>query len=368
MYGFSPLVSSWFFGGEFPLVLEYELYFIACLFIFMFLTFPPNRSLSWGMYLDEHRLTMAVAIAAVGFFWIQILVYGNFTRAFILAYTERTGVDIQGTVRFLFYPMTTILNGLVALFTLYLYVRTDRRNIVNISILICSIIMLVLLGSRNILLWSLSGVMAVFISNKRYQSIFLLVIFLYLFAVLFAYARNNGLVAYFAGIADGLYTPLLFEYFDPIVHEFGSSYRTFSSVYYGKDYLDNAPYGLLTSFFINQLPSFLKPSDFMTFTNYISLIYAPEGEGIGSSPMTEAHLSNMLSIFGFLVVLVAVYWPAYYSRRYPELRLFTYLLVIAVGFNIWRIGSAEIMKMFLSNVVVFILLARILGVKVFRLR
>jgi hypothetical protein len=228
--------------------------------------------------------------------------------------------------------------------------------------------MLVLLGSRNILLWSLSGVIALVVSNRKYQTISLLVVFLYIVAVLFAYARNNGLVAYIVGISDGLYTPLLLEYFDPIVHEFGSSYRTFSTIIYGKETLANAPYGQLSSFFINLLPSFLKPADFVTFTNYISLNYAPQGEGIGSSPMTEAHLSNMASIIGLIVVLMVVYWPAYYSRKYHEIRLFSYLLVIAVGFNIWRIGSAEIVKMFLSNIVVLIVLAKVLGIKVFHLR
>ena len=185
--------------------------------------------------------------------------------------------------------------------------------------------------------------------------------------MLFAYVRNNGLLAYLTGSIDQLHDQLSWEYFDPMIHEFGSSYRTFTTITSNQmagQILDQAPYGQLPSFFLNQLPSFLKPSDFISFTDYISLIFAKEGEGIGSSPMTEAHLSDMASVLSLAFISIVIYWPAYYLRRWPALRFFTYTLTVAVCFNIWRIGSAELLKMFISNVIALLFLASVCGFRV----
>jgi hypothetical protein len=128
--------------------------------------------------------------------------------------------------------------------------------------------------------------------------------------------------------------------------------------------LNDAPFGLFASFLINQLPSFMKPSNFISFTEYLSLLFAAPGEGIGSSPMLEAYLSSMASLAFAATNLALVFFPAFYFRRWPALRLFTYCLGVAIFFNFWRIGSAEILKMYLSGTLVLLVSAKTCGFRV----
>lgn len=371
LYGLSPSLSVWFFNSELPEIIAYSTYFSVCLALLLAICFPFNRRLISKIEVNENRLRIGVLLVSGVFILTQITFYGDFTTAFVVAYTERTGIELSGGIRYVLYPITSALTSLILLLTIHMYTQRDRINITNLSILIISVLIFSALGSRNLLLWSFSAVLALLISNLRYRTIILLVVGMYLFAVIFAFARNNGLIAYLTGGIDHLYTQLSWDYFDPIIHEFGSSYRTFhliSSDSNAKQLLDQAPYGQLSSFFINQLPSFMKPSNFISFTDYISLMFAEPGEGIGSSPMTEAYLSGMASLASLSVVLALVYWPGFYLRRWPALSLFTYALAVAVCFNVWRIGSAEIMKMFASSAVALFILAKACGFRVLLFR
>lgn len=371
LYGLSPVISVWFFESELPGITSYLMYFLVCLVLLLVICYPVNHRLMSKIEVNESRLRTGIVLAATIFIFTQIAFYGNFTTAFIVAYTERTGVELSGGIRLVFYPITTAFISMVLLFSVHLYARRDRINIVNLTIVIGSVLIFSALGSRNLLLWGFSGILALSISRLRYRTLLLLVVGIYLFAVFFAYARNNGLIAYLTGSIDQLYVQLTWGYFDPIVHEFGSSYRTFNLIVSdptAEQRLNHAPYGQLASFFVNQLPSFMKPSDFISFTDYISLMFAEQGEGIGSSPMTEAYLSGMASLVSLAIFLALVYWPAFYFRRWPALSLFTYTLAVAVCFNVWRIGSAEILKMFGSSLVVLFLLAKACGFRVLLFR
>lgn len=371
LYGLSPLISMWIFESSLPEIASYSLYFFVCWVLLLIVCFPVNSHLISKIEVNEMYLRMSIVMAAVIFVLIQIALYGDFTTAFIVPYTERTGVELTGDIRYVFYPITTVFISLLFLFTIHLYVRRDRINIINTCILIVSVIIIFALGSRNLLLWGLSGVLAILISSLRYRTILFLVVGMYLFAVFFAYARNNGLIAYLTGSIDQLYVQLSWDYFDPAIHEFGSSYRTFYLISSNPNVelqLKQAPYGQLTSFFLNLLPSFIKPTDFISFTDYISLMLANPGEGIGSSPMSEAYLSDMTSLSSLAIISMLVYWPAFYMRRWPLLSFFTYALAVAVCFNIWRIGSAEILKMFASSVVTLLLLAKLCGFRVILFR
>lgn len=371
LYGLSPVISVWFFGSELPRIISYSMYFLVCLVLLLVICYPVNQRLMSKIDVNESRLRIGIVVAATIFIITQIAFYGDFTTAFIVAYTERGGVVLSGGMQYVFYPVTTAFISMVLLFTIHMYARRDRINIVNLTIVIGSVLIFSALGSRNLLLWGFSAVLALSISRLRYPTIVLLFVGIYLFSIFFAYARNNGLVAYLVGNIDQLYAQLSWEYFDPIIHEFGSSYRTFdliSSDPSVKQLLNHAPYGLLTSFFVNQLPSFMKPSDFISFSDYISLMFAKPGEGIGSSPMTEAYLSSMASLISLAIFLALVYWPAFYFRRWPALSFFTYALVVAVCFNVWRIGSAEILKMFASSLVALFVLAKACGFRVLLFR
>lgn len=371
LYGFSPAISVFLFGNEYPRSGIYTFYFLICWTVLLFFSYPFNRRFGANIEVNETRLIFGIILAAVSFVVTQIAFYGDFTTAFIVAYTERSGAQFSGGIRFIFYPVTTAFSSLVLLLTIHLYLRRDRITIFNLIILVTSVLIFSALGSRNLLLWSFSAVLVIFISKLRYRQILLLVLGMYLVAVLFAYARNNGLVGYLTGNIDQLYDKLTWEYFDPMVQEFGSSYRTYNLIAsdpFAEQQLSHAPYGQLTSFLINQLPSFMKPSDFISFTDYISLNLAEPGEGIGSSPMTEAYLSDMTALASLAIFTVLVYWPAFYFRRWPALSFFTFSLAVAVSFNVWRIGSAEILKMFGSTVVALLFLAKICGFKVLSFR
>lgn len=366
LYGLSPSISVSLFGSTINGLGNFQTMFFISLIAWSFFSFPINYRFLVKLEINEFRLLLITVLCVISYIAVQLAVYGDFKTAFIVAYTERTGVSLSGGFQFIFYPITSAVTVLILLLSVHLYGRRDRINIITASTLVTTVLLFAAIGSRNLLLWSFSGVLALFISRLRFGSIFLLVPALYFFAVLFAYLRNNGFFALLSGDIDHLYTSLSLEYFDPIVHEFGSSFRTFNLLDNSSamSEIDQAPYGLFTSFILNQLPSFLKPVDFISFTNYISLRFAPPGEGIGSSPMTEIILSQGTSLFALCTIAVIFHWPAYFLRGLPALSFFTYCLVVAISFNIWRIGSAEILKMFASNVVLLMLFGRFCGARV----
>ena len=366
LYGLSPNFSILFFGNTISEIGDFQFFFLVSFVVWGFLSFPLNNRFLVHLEVNEFRLLTSVALCLSAYVGVQIAVHGNFYTAFIIAYTERTGTALAGGLRYVVYPMTSAITVLISLLSIYVYTRVDRLNAITLSTLVMAIVIFGAIGSRNLLLWSFSGVLALFISRLRYGNIFLLVLGLYVSAVIFAYLRNNGFLLFLTGHIEHLYLPISFKYFDPIIHEFGSAFRTFSLLNNNEaiDQLNQAPYGIFSSFVLNQLPSYFKPTDFITMTNYISSQFAPVGEGIGSSPMTEINLSGGMSLLLLCTLAVFFYWPAYYLRWFPSLRFFSYSLIVAVSFNVWRIGSAEILKMFASNLVLLLLIGGAVGVRV----
>lgn len=368
MYGLSPVFSSLLFDSAVPGLATYLIYFVASLAIFFLIVFPSNRYCTFKIIVSETRLVGLYLVAATLFIVLQIAYYGDFTSAFIVSYTDRTGVEMEGPIRYIFYPITTLFTTLTLLFSTFLYAYKDQRSIIKFVLLFASLFLIAALGSRNILLWCLSGVLALIISKMKFRNIFLLAPTFYLFAVFFAFVRNTGLLSVILG-TDSMAGELNWIYFDPNIHEFGSSYRTFELIRSNGaavDALRNAPYGQVSSFFINQLPSLFKPNDFVSFTEFISKLYAEPGEGIGSSPMTEALTSNYLSVFSLIILGVSFFWPVYYQRRLGYLSFACAALSIALYLNIWRIGSAEVFKMYVSFIVVIAAVGPIIGLKIKR--
>lgn len=365
LYGLSPLLSHLFFYDIPYYKNNFLLYFFICLFLWALIIFPKYRHFSASLEVNEFRLVAVTICAIILFIALQISTYGGFRAAFVASYIERTGTVLEGGLRFVFYPMSSALTVLILILSMYLYIRRDRINLITACTLSTAIIVFAALGSRNLLLWSLSGALGLIISRSSIRSILLSIPFLYFVAVLFAYFRNTGVISLLFGDIDYLATPLTFEYFDPLIHEFGSSFRTFSLMDSGlaKSQMAQAPYGIFLSFVLNQLPSFLKPDDFISFTEYISYILAERGEGLGSSPMTELNFSRGTSLFALATLGALIYWPVFYLRGFAALRLASCSLFVAVSFNVWRIGSAEILKMFISSVIVFLLIKRLAGVR-----
>ncbi|CAH0149837.1 hypothetical protein SRABI118_00501 [Massilia sp. Bi118] len=369
LYGFSPALSSLFFDTDVPGLGMYTMYFSLCLLAFFLVCYPSVRFVEFRMEVSPTRLTTCYVIAVLSYIGVQIAHYGDFTSAFVVSYTDRTGVEIDGPIKFIFYPITTLFIAITFVYALHLYTEKSARSWWKVLLLASSMFLISALGSRNILLWCLSGVLALVISRLKFRYVFMLPMAFYLFAVLFAFIRNTGLLAVILG-TDEVSEGLSWVYFDPNIHEFGSSYRAFELIRSNSsaiEELSNAPYGQVSSFFINQLPSFLKPADFISFTEYISKLYAPPGEGIGSSPMLEALTSNGASLFLLIGLAAMFFWPAYYLRRGRSISFTALSLSIALFFNIWRIGSAEVYKMYISFVVVIFAIQPIIGLRLTRL-
>jgi hypothetical protein len=370
MYGLSPAVSALLFDNDVPGLGSYMMYFFLCLLAFFLVIFPSNRFIQFKMDVSEKRLVILYTLAALLYINLQIVHYGDFTSAFIVSYTDRTGVEIEGSLRYIFYPVTTLFTALTFVFATRLYTHKDERSVLKLILLTASLFLIAALGSRNILLWCLSGVLSLKISKMKFRSILLLAPAFYLFAVVFAFIRNTGLLSVLLGTGE-IAGELNWIYFDPNIHEFGSSYRTFELIHSNSaaiDELSNAPYGQVASFFINQLPSFLKPTEFISFTEYISKLYAAPGEGIGSSPMTEALTSNGFSVFLLLGLGMMFFWPAYYVRNGRVIAFCCLSLSIALFLNIWRIGSAEVFKMYISFVVVVAVIQPLIKLKLTRVK
>lgn len=369
LYGFSPALSALFFDTDVPGLGMYTMYFSLCLLAFFLVCFPSVRFVQFRMEVSATRLTTCYVLAVLSYIAVQIAHYGDFTSAFVVSYTDRTGVEIEGPIKFIFYPITTLFIAITSVYALHLYTEKSARSWWKVLLLVISMFLISALGSRNILLWCLSGVLALIISRLKFRYVCMLPMAFYLFAVLFAFIRNTGLLAVILG-TDEISEGLSWIYFDPNIHEFGSSYRAFEIIRSNSaaiEELSNAPYGQVSSFFINQLPSFLKPADFISFTEYISKLYAQPGEGIGSSPMLEALTSNGASLFLLLGLAAMFFWPAYYLQRGRGISFTALSLSIALFFNVWRIGSAEVYKMYISFVVVIFAIQPIIGLRLTRL-
>jgi hypothetical protein len=359
MYGLSPLVSVLLFRESLIFLHEYLAFFLICFVIFVVSIYPRAKYIKCSIDANEKSLRLGMLIVTTAYLLLQYSLYGDFTTAFFIPYRDRSGFALTGIFTNIYYPLTVCYTSVIFLFAIFLWGKKEKVTLLDLAFLAFSVVIFALLGSRNLLLWGFSAIAALFITKLRDHIIFLLVLILYIAAVLFAYFRNSGIVGFLLGNIDHLYYTPEFDYFDPLIHEFGSPYQAFELIYNSKNIIDDAPYGLLESFFINQLPSFLKPKDFISFTEYLSFRFAAPGEGIGSSPMTEAYFSNFFTLAFFILILTFIKWPTSHSKKYKTLKFFTYCLAVAVIFNIWRIGSAEVFKMFLSNITILLLLSYI---------
>jgi hypothetical protein len=366
LYGASPYVAAQWFGERLPFLESYTGAFALSFFVAGLLAFPWARTLSFRFQLDESRVLWATMATTLLFVIVQISVYSSFEAAFISAYTERAGIKPEGGLVFLFSPVLMMFLACLSASLLSIAARGSRIHWPLVLMALIASLFIFGLGSRNSLLWAYSGLLGLMVSRMKYRSILLFAFLLYLVAVLFAYVRNNAILAFLFGVGD-IVSPLTKEYFNPIVHEFGSSYRLFemiSSDPFSGTLVSNSPYGVFESIFWNMLPLAMKPSDFVSFTTSLSLMYASEGQGVGSSPMTELFFSQGASLGSIALVVMAIFWPPQYWKGWVGYRFLCVCLSIAVYFNFWRIGSAELLKMYFSFVVAFIVFGKFIKLRV----
>ena len=84
LYGLSPVMSAWFFESATPLLLQYELYFVSCIAVLLFVTYPPNKRFTSKLEINEPRLIIGMVGTAGIFILTQLAFYGDFTTAFVV--------------------------------------------------------------------------------------------------------------------------------------------------------------------------------------------------------------------------------------------------------------------------------------------
>lgn len=348
-YGLTPLFSSYIFGSDVKNLGIFSFYFSVYFLLVSLLFFVPKKSKQiFLIQVNLNRIRTLQVISLFLFISINIALYGSFQKAFIDSYISRTGVDFSGPIALIFYPILVLFTSSLSIYSIS--ILTSKRRILDLVLLSLSILTIFALGSRNILLWSLSGVALFFISKVKTKSLIFFLFGIYFFTIFFAYMRNTGIISMLTKSDFNSIKAPDKTYYDPLIHEFGSSYRTFDMVLNSFFPLSNSPYGLKESYILNILPSFLKPTEFITQTNYISQILAEPGEGLGNSPMTELLINGTSALIFFLLNILIVIYPAFYlSKKSPTFSFLSLSLLIAFSFNIWRIGSPEILKMYLSS-------------------
>jgi hypothetical protein len=358
VYGLSPLLSNSIFHEPTPFLSSYNLNFIFCYALYIIFSMNLCNGITFTFNLSLSKAFFVFIISCSFYIWSKVSVYGSFEAAFIASYNERTGIDIKGIERVLFAPLGVFFTASLFVYSVSIASTKSKFRSIHAAILSMGLVIALSTGSRNLLLFSLCGVLAIFISRLRCIYVVLVPIMVYCVSVLLVMLRNHGIVLLLNGEASISYFE--FDYFNPAIHEYFTTYNVYRvAIENGADSsLSAAPYGLYSSFVYNVLPYALKPSDFISFSEYYSLLYAPPGEGIGSSPVLELFLSNYLSLpLLFFVLFIIFTFQRNLKKNFLKFTLIS--LSIAFSFNFWRIGTAENFKMFLSYLIAILIVYKI---------
>ncbi|EHH3081888.1 hypothetical protein MOV00_001974 [Vibrio vulnificus] len=283
-----------------------------------------------------------------------IAIYGSLEGAILKSYNSRTGVNLSGLVGGLYYPLIVVISGYISLvMSDFIFFKRTEGRYRYLSAFLAMSLLLVFLGSgnRNIVLWSLSLPISLYVGSQSNLRVIMLVSAMIFISVIMAAMRNNG----FGSISTFSFPE--FEYWNPIVHEYGTTYRIYDLVVnmenriygydtFGQSYLDTI---------INLLPSFLKPEGFVSFSDSLSSQYGIDGEGLGNSPIAEVIYNGyfpavILQVMPFLVIILLIH-----SKLSSFLNRYLFIVKVAMlgcffiaSFNFWRIGNAELSKIMLS--------------------
>lgn len=355
-YALTPTVSSIFFGYKADGLMLFTLIALFMIFILVIMVaFLPRYFI-----LDAFELRTFPTIVLGGallflVMGVLISIYGSLQSAIISPYQSRTGVLYSGIASIIYNPLLVFIsayNGLVI--SHILFFRTPLGNSYSVMLALVPFLFLLIFlisGNRNLILWSISLPMAIWIGRRSLMSIFFLLAALVFLSVLAAAFRNFGL----ANISNFSFPDA--QYWNPIVHEYGTTFRVFDLLVnkdneirgftvYGQSYLDT---------FLNFLPSWLKPEGYQSFSTAISSQYAKNGEGLGGSPVAEVILNGYFP--AVIIQTLPILFLFFFTRlrrgqknfRFSEFLKYAALagLIIAC-FNFWRIGFSELSKIILS--------------------
>ena len=357
IYVLAPITSEYIFDIPYESNLTYLLYACTILFLIILSFFSSKKIIIF--YIPYMKPVLSPILGIVLFsmiVWCCIKIYGSLENAFFISYGSRTGVAPTGLVKIIFYPVLSVSTSYVSIVLVNLTSIKDMQKtfsaICSYVIAFCIILIFVVSGNRNLILWSLGLPLAVFIGRSKFITIFLLTNLLIFLSILLAAERGLG----FNNI-ENFQIPK-FEYWNPMGHEYSTTYRMFAVlensnlVISGYDY----PLSSYLEGAINFLPSFLKPDNYQSFSDRISTQLGSNGEGLGNSPVGEVYYNGIfpaivIQIMPFYLVLVFLKILKKNSLRANFSNLFKMSLLaslIIMSFNFWRIGFAELVKIIIS--------------------
>lgn len=359
-YAFSPLISEIFFDFQ-PVGLLLFILVALLLIICVSLGFLPYRRfiLINTIHLRGFRSLLFGLLLLFSLLSTMLAIYGSMEEAIFRSYMSRTGVILPGVIAFFYYPMLVTISAYIslAISEFMFFKNTDLfYRYANIIVAILFLLIFLASGNRNLMLWGLSLPIALYVGTRPWTKIALLVSAMIFLSVMVASFRNFGL----ENLSDFIFPE--YEYWNPIVHEYGTPYRVYDLIVnkgsrvvgydiFGQSYLDSI---------INLLPSFIKPDGFISFSNMISLQYGSNGEGLGNSPVAEVIYNGyfpalLLQVFPFyiLIFFTRLKGGYQYSNVTEIVKYAAFAGLIIATFNFWRIGNGELIKILFSVLIGF---------------
>ena len=324
--------------------IDYAYYYIISFsIIFLMLLFKYIMPHSVAVAKPPHFKTFPLSILLFSLFFTFIVVktslYGSFDNAFFTSYTSRTGHNSSG----IFNVVMFLLVGNTALLLLICYLNwTFYRSfsIFSFLFLISTIFFLIIGGNRNLVLFVISCTLCFWVLSSTTKKIFFGFMSLYILMVLVAWFRNFG----FSMLIDGSISFPSLNYFDPSVHEFGTSANVYSI--YMSSY--NLNYPLHSSYFfiiINLIPNFASSFGVVSFSDYFSIVHANNGEGLGMSPVVEIIYN---SGYGLFIQFLPLFIPFFIAVRLLKSNILVSMIFFGVSliasFNLWRIDFSVVLK------------------------
>ncbi|MBP9742725.1 MAG: hypothetical protein KBD37_05125 [Burkholderiales bacterium] len=367
VYVFAPLISTYIFDVPYDYLAIY-LFESSLLVLFIMAAFLCSKHF---VYLDVPQIKLIRTIL-MGWLLLGLLlgclitIYGSVQAALFASYIMRTGVEIPGTIKYIFYPVLTSATVYVSIGTSIMIIRKNElvpAHFIIILIFIAILAVFAISGNRNLILWSISTPVAIFIGRSKLVTILILTSVMIFASYIMAIARNIG--------AENIarFSMPVFEAWNPMGQEFSTTYRIFR-VLDSEDMQINGyelPFSSYVLGIVNFLPSFAKPDDYKSFSNAISSQLGEHGEGLGNSPVGEVSYNGifpaiLIQILPFILVLKFI-WNNPFSRKYVNmdnlLKMALLGSLVIMSFNFWRIGFAELVKIVLSYIVAYLIIGSI---------
>ena len=170
MYVFSPIISNTFFSFLPEGLLEFTAIGLLLVSLVIFYKFISRRY----FYIKPAELNGKLCVI-FGCFLVFTLVsfleiiYGSFENAVLMSYNARTGLNLTGLVGRLYYPLIVVIAGYISLvLSDFLFFKRMVAPLRYMSALIAITLLLIFIGSgnRNIVLWSISLPIAIYVGTR----------------------------------------------------------------------------------------------------------------------------------------------------------------------------------------------------------